>query len=73
LPRAANERRDYHIYEDFSKILMQRTRRQYAQTELDIEVDNAVYALDASTIDLTLSLFPWANFVKPKEQSNCMP
>jgi len=51
----ANERRDYRIYEDFSKILMQRTRRQYAQTELAVEVDNAVYALDASTIDLTLS------------------
>ena len=55
----ANERRDYRIYEDFAKILMQRTRRQYAQTELAVEVDNAVYALDASTIDLTLSLFPF--------------
>ena len=41
---------------------MHRARREYAQTELALEVDNAVYALDASTIDLTLSLFPWAKF-----------
>ena len=62
----ANERRDYRIYEDFTKILMQRARRQYAQTPLALEVDNAVYALDASVIDLTLSLFPWAKFRKTK-------
>jgi IS4 transposase len=58
----ANEKRDYRIYEEFAKSLMQRARRQYARTELALEVDNAVYALDASTIDLTLSLFPWAKF-----------
>lgn len=62
----ANERRDYRIYEEFSKSLMLRARREYAGTELAIEVDNAVYALDASTIDLTLSLFPWAKFRKTK-------
>jgi len=62
----ANERRDYRIYEEFAKSLMQRARRHYAQTELAVEVDNAVYALDASTIDLTLSLFPWAKFRKTK-------
>ena len=62
----ANERRDYRIYEEFSKSLMQRARRDYAGTELAMEVDNAVYALDASTIDLTLSLFPWAKFRKTK-------
>jgi hypothetical protein len=45
---------------------MHRARREYAQTELAVEVDNAVYALDASTIDLTLSLFPWAKFRKTK-------
>jgi hypothetical protein len=45
---------------------MQRARRLYSQTELAIEVDNAVYALDASTIDLTLSLFPWAKFRRTK-------
>jgi IS4 transposase len=58
----SNEKRDYRIYEEFAKSLMHRARREYAQTELALEVDNAVYALDASTIDLTLSLFPWAKF-----------
>ena len=58
----ANERRDYRIYEEFAKSLMHRVRRHYAQTPLAIEVDNAVYALDASIIDLTLSLYPWAKF-----------
>ena len=62
----ANERRDYRIYEEFAKSLMHRARREYAQTELALEVDNAVYALDASIIDLTLSLFPWAKFLKTK-------
>ena len=62
----ANERRDYRIYEEFAKSLMHRASREYAQTELALEVDNAVYALDASIIDLTLSLFPWAKFRKTK-------
>ena len=62
----ANELRDYRIYEEFAKTLMQRARREYAKTELAIEVDNAVYALDASIIDLTLSLYPWAKFRKTK-------
>ena len=62
----ANERRNYRIYEDFAKSLMQRARRQYAHTKLAVEVDNAVYALDASTIDLCLSLFPWAKFRQTK-------
>ena len=54
----ANERRDYRIFEEFAKTMMQRARREYANTELAIDVDNAVYALDASVIDLTLSLLP---------------
>ena len=62
----ANERRDYRIYEEFSKSLMRRARHEYAQTPLALDVDNAVYALDASVIDLTLSLFPWAKFRKTK-------
>jgi|TARA_B100001971_G_C18176059_1_gene529980 transposase len=62
----ANELRNYRIYEEFAKTLMHRARREHAQTELALEVDNAVYALDASTIDLTLSLFPWAKFRKTK-------
>ena len=62
----ANERHDYRIFEELAKSLMHRARREYAGTELAIGVDNAVYALDASTIDLTLSLFPWAKFRKTK-------
>ncbi len=62
----ANERRDYRIYEEFAKALMQQARREYAHTQLALDVDNAVYALDASVIDLTLSLFPWAKFRKTK-------
>jgi len=62
----ANERRDYRIYEEFAKTLMQHARREYAGTPLALDVDNAVYALDASVIDLTLSLFPWAKFRKSK-------
>ena len=62
----ANERRDYRIFEEFAKSLMQHARREYAHTELAIDVDNAVYAWDASVIDLTLSLFPWAKFRKTK-------
>ena len=62
----ANERRDYRIYEQFAKTLMHRARREYTGTQLSIDVDNAVYALDASVIDLTLSLFPWAKFRKTK-------
>jgi hypothetical protein len=62
----ANEHRDYRIYEEFAKKLMQHARREYANTKLAVEVNNAVYALDASTVDLTLSLFPWAKFRKTK-------
>ena len=62
----ANEHRDYRIYEEFAKVLMQHARREYSQTQLAIDVDNAVYALDASVVDLTLSLFPWAKFRKTK-------
>ena len=62
----ANERRDYRFFEDFAKSLMQIARREYSQTELAVEVSNAVYALDASTIDLTLLLFPRAKFRKTK-------
>jgi len=51
-----------NICEEFARSLMQSARREYARSELAPEVDNAVYALDASTIDLTLSLFSWAKF-----------
>lgn len=62
----ANECRDYRIYEEFAKTLMHQARRKYANKKLAINVDNAMYALDASVIDLTLSVFPWAKFRKTK-------
>jgi len=62
----ANERRDYRIYEEFAKALMLQARREYTNTQLSINVDNAMYALDASVIDLTLSVYPWAKFRKNK-------
>lgn len=62
----ANELRDHRIYEEFAKSLMRQARREYAKTQLSVDVNNAVYALDASVIDLTLSVFPWAKFRKRK-------
>ncbi len=62
----ANNNRDYRIYKDFAKSMMKRVRKEYQNTELAIDVENAVYALDASVVDLTLSLYPWAKFRKAK-------
>lgn len=62
----ANNNRDYRIYEEFAKSMMKRARKEYQNTDLAIDVDNAVYALDASVVDLTLSLYPWAKFRKAK-------
>ena len=58
----ANEKRDWRIYADFAQVLISEARRLYAGEPLDVELDQTVYALDASTIDLSLSLFPWATF-----------
>jgi hypothetical protein len=62
----ANETRDWRIYADFAQVLIARARELYANEDLGIELDNTVYALDATTIDLCLSLFPWARFRKTK-------
>ena len=62
----ANEKRDWRIYADFAQSLIQTARRLYAGEDLGLELDNTVYALDASTIDLCLSVFPWAQFRKTK-------
>ena len=62
----ANEKRDYRIYEDFAKILITIARELYATEEFEKELDETVYALDSTTIDLCLSLFPWAKFRKHK-------
>lgn len=62
----ANENRDWRIYADFSQILIHQARQLYKDEDFGIELDQTVYALDASTIDLCLSLFPWARFRKTK-------
>jgi len=58
----ANERRDWRIYADFAQILIAQARALYAGEDLGIELENTVYAFDSTTIDLCLSLFPWAIF-----------
>lgn len=62
----ANESRDWRIYADFAQVLIARARELYVDDNFGVELDNTVYALDATTIDLCLSLFPWARFRKTK-------
>ncbi len=62
----ANEKRDWRIYEDFAHTLISTARELYADEDLGLELDDTVFALDATTIDLCLSLFPWARFRKTK-------
>ena len=62
----ANETRDWRIYADFAQVLIHIARDLYKDAEFGVELDNTVYALDSTTIDLCLSLFPWAQFRKQK-------
>jgi hypothetical protein len=62
----ANKVRDWRIYADFAHHLIQRARQFYKKDEFDLELENTVYALDSTTIDLCLSMFPWASFRKRK-------
>lgn len=62
----ANERRDWRIHCDYAQALIRIARRLYAKEPLSVELNNPVYALDATTIDLCLSLFPWAPFRSTK-------
>ena len=62
----ANEVRDWRIYAEFAQRLIAQASRLYAGESLLGELDNTVYALDSTTIDLCLSLFPWAHFRTPK-------
>lgn len=62
----ANEARDWHIWSDLAAVLIRRARKLYADEALGVELDNTVYALDSSTIDLCLSLFGWAPFRSTK-------
>ncbi|HMA82126.1 MAG TPA: IS4 family transposase [Candidatus Binatia bacterium] len=58
----ANEHRDWRIYAEFAQALIRTARRLYAQDPLSVDLAETVYALDATTIDLCLSVFPWAKF-----------
>jgi Domain of unknown function (DUF4372)/Transposase DDE domain len=62
----ANRERDWRIYADLAQGLIGRARKLYAQEPLGIELDQTVYALDSTTIDLCLALFPWARFRSSK-------
>jgi len=63
----ANESRDWRIYADYAQVLIKEARHLYEKdNEFKLDVKNMVYALDSSTIDLCLSLFPWAKFRKNK-------
>jgi hypothetical protein len=62
----ANEKRDWHIYADFAHVLIGIARELYATEDFGLQITQAAYALDSTTIDLCLSLFPWASFRKQK-------
>jgi hypothetical protein len=62
----ANAARDWRIYADFAQVLISQARQLYAHEDFGLELELAVYALDSTTIDLCLALFPWARFRKRK-------
>lgn len=62
----ANRAHDWRIYADFAQVLIRRARELYASEALSMELEQTVYALDSTTIDLCLSLFPWARFRRRK-------
>jgi hypothetical protein len=62
----ANENRDWRIYADFAQVLIKTARELYANEDFGLELKQAVYAFDSTTIDLCLSVFPWAKFRKTK-------
>ena len=62
----ANESRDWRIHADFAQRLIEQARKLYAGDDLGLELSNTVYALDSTTIDLCLSVFPWAHFRSTK-------
>lgn len=62
----ANEKRDWRIYADFAHVLIGTARELYASEDFGLQITEAAYALDSTTIDLCLSLFPWASFRQQK-------
>jgi hypothetical protein len=62
----ANQNRDWRIYGDFARILIAQARKLYAGDSLSVDLEQTVYAFDSTTIDLCLTLFPWARFRRRK-------
>jgi hypothetical protein len=62
----ANETRDWRIFAEFAHVLIEIARPLYADEPLGVDLDHSLYALDSTTIDLCLTLFPWAKFRKHK-------
>lgn len=62
----ANENRSWKVYADLAQVLIRKARRLYADDTSELDIDEIVYALDATTIDLCLSMFPWATFRSTK-------
>ncbi len=62
----ANEKRDWRIYADFAQILIKRARELYRSESFGLDLQNTAYAFDSTTVDLCLSLFPWAQFRRHK-------
>lgn len=62
----ANDKRDWKIYQDFAMVLIKQARSLYLNENFSVRLNRAAYALDSTTIDLCLSLFPWAKFRSTK-------
>src|SRR5499433_159766 len=62
----ANQVRDWRIYADFAQVLIRTARQLYADESFGLELEQAIYALDSTVVDLCLSLFPWAQFRRHK-------
>jgi hypothetical protein len=62
----ANEQRNWRIYADFAQVLISDARRLYGDDPFGVEIEETVYALDSTTVDLCLSVFPWARFRRTK-------
>jgi len=58
----ANEKRDWRIYRDFANAMIAEARRLYVNDAFGVDLENTVYALDTTTIDLSLKVFPWVHF-----------
>jgi hypothetical protein len=62
----ANEMRDWRMFADFARVAIDRVRRLYRDEPFGVELERKIYALDSTTIDLCLAIFPWAQFCRHK-------